>query len=263
MTHQPKISIITICYNSASTIEKTIQSVVSQDYVNKEYLIIDGKSTDDTLRIVEKYRDQIDKVISESDKGISDAFNKGIVASSGELIVFINADDVMLEGALARVAMGYQEGYDIYSCNVIMEDKTTGFQCREIPSMKFPVMPFFCHVAHQGQFITRKLYDEIGTYDTALRWPMDLDFMMRATCHGARFFHIDTDVAVFVSGGTTNSNSILSKKKEYLYIVRKNGGNNLQAWIFYSYLVVIQLIKKTLNLFGSNTGQRLRYGKSN
>ena len=75
---KPKISIITICYNSAQTIERTIRSVVGQDYSYREYIVVDGLSSDNTMEIVGKYKDQIDIIISEKDKGISDAFNKGI-----------------------------------------------------------------------------------------------------------------------------------------------------------------------------------------
>ena len=101
---QPKISIITICYNSAQTIEKTIQSIVEQDYTNREYIIVDGLSTDNTLSIVNKYSKQIDVIISEKDKGISDAFNKGITRASGDIIVLINSDDILLPDALSKVA---------------------------------------------------------------------------------------------------------------------------------------------------------------
>ena len=88
----PKISIVTITYNSEKTLEETIQSVVSQEYNNFEYLIIDGGSTDHTLDIVNKYRDKIAVVVSETDKGISDAFNKGIRLATGEIIGIINSE---------------------------------------------------------------------------------------------------------------------------------------------------------------------------
>lgn len=92
----PKISIVTISYNSEKTIEDTILSVISQDYPNKEYIIIDGASTDNTLNIIAKYKANISKVISEKDDGISDAFNKGISNSTGDIICLINSDDRLL-----------------------------------------------------------------------------------------------------------------------------------------------------------------------
>ena len=101
---QPKISIVTITFNSESTVEDTIKSVVSQDYPNLEYIIIDGGSKDGTLEIVDRYRDRIAKVVSEPDKGISDAFNKGIRNATGDIIGIINSDDILLPGALSAVA---------------------------------------------------------------------------------------------------------------------------------------------------------------
>lgn len=92
-----KISVITITYNSEETLEDTIKSVISQEYDNLEYLIIDGGSKDHTLDIVQKYRDKIAVVVSEPDNGISDAFNKGIKLASGEIIGIINSDDLLLQ----------------------------------------------------------------------------------------------------------------------------------------------------------------------
>ena len=262
MDKNPKITIITICYNSARTIEKTIRSVVSQDYENREYNIVDGLSTDDTMDIVGKYRDQIDIIISEKDKGISDAFNKGIRRASGDLIAMINSDDILLPGALSLVAKAWEPGIDVLATNVIMKDTETGYECREVPSTDFPLMPFFRHVAHQGAYISRQCYTKYGLYDTNIRWPMDLEYLMRVYTHGGRFRHSDIDTAVFISGGTTNSNSILKKRKDYLYMVRKNGGNSLQAWTFYLFLVATQVTKKGMSVFGKNFAQKLRYRRT-
>lgn len=100
----PKISIVTITYNSEKTLEETILSVVNQNYCNLEYLIIDGGSKDSTLKIEDKYRDKISFVISEPDKGIIDAFNKGIKYASGDIIGIINSDDILCDGALQAIA---------------------------------------------------------------------------------------------------------------------------------------------------------------
>ena len=90
----PKTSIITVCYNSVKTIEDTIQSVISQTYSNIEYIIIDGKSSDNTLDIVNKYKTHIAKIVSEQDNGLYDAINKGIDLATGEIIAILNSDDI-------------------------------------------------------------------------------------------------------------------------------------------------------------------------
>ena len=89
-----KVSIITITYNSAATVEDTLRSVVNQDYPHIEYLIIDGKSKDNTLQIVEKYKDKIAKVVSEKDKGLYDALNKGIRHATGDIVGMLHSDDL-------------------------------------------------------------------------------------------------------------------------------------------------------------------------
>ena len=101
---QVKISIITITYNSERTVEETLKSVISQAYPKLEYIIVDGASKDKTLDVVAKYKDSIARIISEPDKGIADAFNKGIRMATGDLIGIINSDDLLLPGALRKMA---------------------------------------------------------------------------------------------------------------------------------------------------------------
>lgn len=257
----PKISIITVSYNSAATIENTIKSVISQDYANKEYIIIDGKSTDGTQNIVERYSSGIDVFVSERDKGISDAFNKGIDRASGDLIVLINSDDYLLPGALSKVAQQYDGVSDLYCGNLLLWNPSTDYKCVIKPSLDFPTMPFFRRPVHQGVFVTKQLYDRLGVYDVDLHYAMDLDFLMRATRNNAKFKHLDVEIAVFRLGGAT-SDSIFKKRKEYVYLIRKNGGSILQAYIYYSFLVITQTLKKMLNIKGFDIVRRVRYKKS-
>jgi dsRNA-specific ribonuclease len=107
-SEEMKISIITISYNSEKTIESTITSVINQPKNNLEYIIVDGVSTDGTLDIIEKYKDERFKVVSEKDNGISDAFNKGINLSTGDVIGIINSDDMLTENALSVVENAFE-----------------------------------------------------------------------------------------------------------------------------------------------------------
>lgn len=261
MKEDVRITVITITYNSERTIEETIKSVLRQNYKKLDYVIIDGASSDATMNIVNRYRAYLSTVISEKDNGISDAFNKGIANSNGDIIVMINSDDIMLPGALKHIADEYDGNHDIYCGNVLLENPHTGFKCREVPSTKFPVLPFFCHVAHQGMFISRDAYRKFGCYNTDIHYPMDLDFLMRAYRMGAKFKYVDYDIACFRAGGVT-SNNIWKKREDYIKTVRNNGGNIFQAYLFFYYLCLTQITKHILNCVGADFSQKLRYNKN-
>ena len=107
---KPLISIITVCFNSNKTIKETIESVINQKYKNIEFIIIDGKSEDGTLETVYKYKDHISKVVSEEDEGIYYAFNKGLKIAKGDLIGFVNSDDILTPSAL-EILVDYYNRY--------------------------------------------------------------------------------------------------------------------------------------------------------
>jgi glycosyltransferase involved in cell wall biosynthesis len=257
-----RISVITISYNSAKTIERTIKSVISQNYNNLDYIIIDGGSNDGTIEIVNKYKEHISTIVSERDNGISDAFNKGISRATGDVIGIINSDDYLLEGALNKIASEFDGKSDIYCGNILIEDIHTGLKFREIPSTKYSIIPIFCHVAHQGMYVTKQAYSKYGAYNTSIHYPMDLEFAMRAYRLGAKFHYINYDIGVFRTGGVT-SDKLSKKKKDYLSIVKLNNGNSLQAYFYYYCLFLIQITKKILNSLMPNLSHRLRYKKTN
>lgn len=258
---QPVISIVTICYNSASGIEETICSVLSQDYPHKDYVIIDGGSTDGTQEIVEKYRAQLGYFKSEPDEGISDAFNKGVAAAKGDLIVMINSDDKMLPGALRAVAEAYDGRTDVYRGNVVIVNEKSNFRGREVPSMKFPLAPLRIHCAHQGTFITPGAYERYGGYDKKFRYMMDFDLLTRFYQRGASFKYVDTDIAEFRLGGVSGA-AYHKKKYDILHVVTNNGGGRVRAYSYYIYMVLYDALRHLImGLFGIDTLKRLHYGK--
>ena len=258
---KPIISIVTICYNSAATIEETMQSVIGQGYPLLDYVIIDGGSTDGTLDIVERYKDKLGYFCSEPDNGISDAFNKGIKNAKGDVICMINSDDILLPGALEAVAAHYEEGVDIYRCNVIIRNKETDFVGRDIPSMKFPLMPFFVNVDHQGTFVSAAAHKKWGYYDTNFRYMMDHDFLARCYQGGAKFKYVPVDAAEFRLGGVSVA-TIRQKRYALEHIVLNNGGGWLLAKFCYFYFYTFDLVKRcVIKLFGLNFLKRLHYKK--
>lgn len=237
---QPKISIITISFNSENTIEETINSVVSQEYSNLEYVIIDGGSTDRTLEIAGKYRDKIATIISEPDKGISDAFNKGIKNATGEIIGIINSDDVLLPGALQAVAAAYEPGMSVYRGNVLIWDNET--KITAYPSMKFPLHTFKKRiVCHQGTFITKEAYERHNGYKVHFKYMMDAELLVRLYEGGEKFKYVPANLAMFRIGGVTSS-SFLKKTGEIERFFRENGA----GWLYAKTHVLLFIITNSI-----------------
>ncbi len=259
---KPTISVVTICRNSSETIEETIGSVLSQDYEGLDYVIIDGGSTDGTLNIIERYRQCLGYFVSEPDGGISDAFNKGVKAAKGDLIVMINSDDVLLPGALRRVAEEYEEGkWDVYRCNMIIRNKATNFVGRSVPAMRFQLIPWQLNVNHQSTIDPREEHQRWGLYDTNFRYMMDHDFLARCYRGGARFKRVDADVAEFRIGGVS-LDSIEQKRSDIEHVVLNQGGKPWQAWVAYRYFWLFDLARRAvINCFGLNALKRLHYPK--
>lgn len=205
MNKGPKISIITACYNAEKTIEQTIQSVLNQTYDNIEYIIIDGASTDGTMDIVNKYKDQIDIIISEPDEGIYDALNKGITASSGDFLIFINSDDVLYDYLVIEDVVEEIRLIDnplILYGNVEYIDTVNGtFRLfkREInlETIKNGHMPH-----HQGTFFSKKIFKKYGLYSKKFRLASDYEFTTRyfEECLND-IYHINRVISKFRVGG--------------------------------------------------------------
>ncbi len=248
MSTKPKISVITITFNSEKTLEETILSVVGQGYDNLEYLIIDGGSKDDTMTIVNKYRDKIAFVVSEPDKGICDAFNKGISHATGDIIGIINSDDILLPGALETVAKYYSPDIDVYSGNVLMWNDQSGQTYIRKPDIEFKGLRNSFKACHPARFIARKAYEKYGVYSLEFRYCMDVDLLIRFCRAGAKIIHIDDELTKFRIGATS-SDSVFKKKKDFAALVRNNGGNIFDYWFL--------RIKVVLKYFGKGIASAL------
>ncbi len=175
-----KISIITICYNSEKTISKTLKSLKSQTFKDFEHIVIDGGSIDKTISIIKKANIS-NKVISEKDKGIYDAFNKGIINSTGEIIGFLNADDIFNDiDSLEKIVKNFGDKIDCVFGDLIYTDKENKVKriWRGSPfingSFKKGWMP-----AHPTFYCKRKIYQKFGVYDDSYQIAGDFELMMR------------------------------------------------------------------------------------
>lgn len=252
----PKISIVTISYNSGAEIEDTIKSVISQSYPNKEYLIIDGGSKDNTMDIVNRYRDKIDYIVSERDNGRSDAFNKGIKAATGDYIVMMNAGDMLTPNALNDFEKYYEPGYDVIKGNTIRWNEETGYKSVEIPVIKYPAIPFNFYVCHQSSYISKATYEKVGGYLVDFKVAMDFELMLRMTKDGCKFKRIPADLAIFRMGGISQ----MSKQRRYDEMkkaMQLNGRNRIETGIFMTYVHLRTFLRNILNKIDPDLKSRI------
>lgn len=245
--YTPKISIVTIAYNCEKEIEETILSVINQQYDNKEYLIIDGASKDGTMDVVNKYRDNIDVIISEPDNGRSDAFNKGIAHATGDYIVMMNAGDLLAEDALNKFARNYESGYDVIKGNTIRWNDVTGFKSIEHPVIKYPEIPFNFLICHQSTYISKSAYERFGGYGIDYKVVMDFELMLRFSRYNAKFMKINENLAVFRLGGISQTSS-KRRIKEMKRAMLENEHNKFNTYIFILYVRLRSLMRNILNL---------------
>lgn len=219
-----KISIITTCFNSAKTIEKTIQSVIKQSYKNIEFIIIDNCSTDGTLDIINKYKMHISKVITEKDSGISDAFNKGIKISSGDYINFLGSDDYFWqENVIEKVVQGIGDRKNILFCGQIarisLDDKI--IYITKIKYFKKYLLLKYMPLPHQGLFTPSTFFKEYGYFDENVKYSMDYDLLLRAYHNFPKVLISKEIISAWREGGI-GSNKHLEVLNEYYKIKLKN-----------------------------------------
>jgi len=212
-----KVSIITVCKNSAAGIENAIQSVLNQDYPDIQYMIIDGQSTDGTLEIVDSYRNQIDVLISESDSGIYNAMNKGLRYTDGVLVYFLNSDDSLYDNRVISDVVAefrnYQNNSVIYgNVAVKLNDKPQILKYKNLNKRYF----YKNTICHQALFIPKELYQTtIGGFDEKYPIHADVDWIMRAYLkHKVNFSYFDRNICNYSSEGFS-SNPLYAEKYKF------------------------------------------------
>jgi len=175
--NEPKISLITVCLNSEKTIERTIQSIINQSYKNIEYIIIDGNSKDKTISIINNYKSNINKIVSENDNGIYDAFNKGLHLFSGDLVGFVNSDDYLMPNAMEILANYYKKypNVDFFFGSV---KKHWGILYGYKPWKIFYSWGFYS--SHStGFYIKKEAAQKVGFYNLDYKYSSDYDYFYR------------------------------------------------------------------------------------
>ena len=183
-----KVSIITVCYNSEKYISNCIDSVLNQEYSNIEYIVVDGNSADRTVDIIKSYKNGISRFISEPDKGIYDAMNKGIGLATGEIIGILNSDDYFTNSQIiGKVVDAFKsENIDaLYGDVRFINPKNAGRTVRYYSSKNFNFNKFKYGFmpAHPSFYIKRIFYEQFGYYKTDYKIASDFEFMLRVFSH--------------------------------------------------------------------------------
>lgn len=238
----PKISVVTVVFNGASTLEASILSVITQDYKDIEYIIIDGGSTDSTLDIIKKYDSKISSWISEPDNGIYDAMNKGLKKASGDWLLFLGSDDLLLN--IIHEIESLLENHDaVYYGN--------SFFTRDLLIYDGPFNGFKLsrkNICHQAIFYPKKVYKN-RDYD--LRYKLLADYNYNIISYGdisVKFIYLPLLISIFNQNGSVNQNSDTIFLKDKYKIVSLNLSKRYSIYI------------KILDLLKSNV-KRVLYDK--
>lgn len=245
-------SIITPTFNSRKFLEETIQSVLSQEGADFEYILVDGGSTDGTVDVIAQYAEKDSRIhwISEPDEGIADAFNKGIALAKGEVVGIINSDDTYLPGTLATVAEAFHSHPE---CGVFhgdmlrMKGDSVLFLLKpsEIQSHIWHEMP----LNHPATFVTARAYRKVGGFDVKVLIAMDYDLILRLHKSGCRFHYIERPLAAMRYGGASDA-KFVNGLREVRSIVIREGYPHGKAWFWFGYKVTIGIIKNILRSCG-------------
>jgi glycosyltransferase involved in cell wall biosynthesis len=203
----PLVSVVTIVKNGADVLERTIQSVAGQSYPEYEYVVIDGGSSDGSLNIIKSYEKAITSWTSEPDRGIGDAFNKGVARSRGEWIIFMNAGDSFVDShVLQKFSEVLRESgrFDIIHGDVQQVDKF-GKCIRTVGGpLNRRKFKFHMSVPHQAIFHNRAFFDRYGLFDTSLKMAMDYELLTRKK--DLQVLHVAAPVAATLVGGVSQQN---------------------------------------------------------
>lgn len=224
----PKVSIITVSYNSEKFIENTIKSVLNQDYKNVEYIIVDGNSVDNTINVIEKYRKFINKIIIESDNGIYDALNKGIMRSTGDIIGVLHSDDYYHDDKVITRIVKKFNLYDVdavYSNSIFVNQ--TGNIIRKYSSQRFKIwkMRFGFMPSHPTFYCKSEILQNNPLYDTNFTIAADFELLLRLLVKiKISTKYIDDTWVIMREGGVSTKDwrNKLRISKEILSGLKKN-----------------------------------------
>jgi glycosyltransferase involved in cell wall biosynthesis len=234
----PLVTIVTVVYNGIENLEKTIQSVINQDYGSLDYVIVDGGSTDGSVDVIRKYESKISKWVSEKDNGIYAAMNKGIEMASGEWICFLNSGDVFVDsrivGTVVEKITQFEENQDIVYGNILVRKADGSFKER---IAKEPCNIHRMHFCHQSAFVRRELLQKIR-FDERHRMSADLKFFKQCYYNGTRFVHLNFPVVIYDTSGISNTQRELGLRDNIAVIWDTDKGWQKYLFLLRLYFVI-------------------------
>lgn len=221
---QPKLSVITIVYNNAKDIERTMLSVLDQTYPHIEYILIDGASTDGTREIIGKYRDRLAQFISEPDQGIYDAMNKGLALATGDYVLFMNSGDEIYAPETVTEVFGTESSADIYYGETEMYDqnwKSLGQRRHCAPEVfNWKSFRYGMSVSHQAIYVKRSLAQP---YDLRYKYSSDIDWVIKAAKNASSIVNTHMYVAKYLVGGISKQKHFESLKERFRIFTKYYG----------------------------------------
>ena len=243
-----KVSIITVCFNSEKTIEDTLKSVANQTYNNVEHIVIDGKSTDNTNAIIDMYYDSVSIHVSEPDKGLYDAMNKGIKLATGDIVGIINSDDIFAsDDSIANLVAGFDDSVDgVYSDLVYVKEQDVSKITRLYSSRIFKknLIRFGIMLPHPTFYVRKSCYEEFGYYKTNYRVAADFELIARFVSNNIKLKRINS-VTVKMREGGISSSGLIWRVHQNFEIIRACRANNISTNIFF---VMLKLPYKVATL---------------
>jgi glycosyltransferase involved in cell wall biosynthesis len=223
-TGKPILSVITVVYNNVNDIERTMLSVLGQTYAGMEYIVVDGKSTDGTSQVIEKYKERITKLINEKDEGIYDAMNKGLAAATGDYVIFMNSADEFYSAETVANVFATANDADIYYGETEMIDgagKSLGQRRHAAPAnLTWRSFKYGMSVSHQAIYIKRSLTEP---YDPRYQLSADIDWILKATKKAKKIVNVNQYVAKYKVGGMSKLKHRQSLKERFDIMKRYYG----------------------------------------
>lgn len=252
----PIVSIITVVRNGAAVLARAIESVISQDYPMIEYIVVDGESTDRTVDVIRRFEERIAIWLSEPDRGISDAFNKGIALARGEIIGILNSDDWYEPGAIRRAVDALiNSGADIAYGKFQYWDRN---QKTYLVSGDANSLSKGMTIGHPSVFVRRHCYERVGLFRLDFRQAMDYEWLLRAKVNGATFCFIDNCIANMQSGGIGDRHWRESLREaayaRLLHLPNAHSAMGYRAYLFWASIKGI--VRRSIDALGLSVVRR-------